>query len=172
MTLTEFITKYGETAELDTEIEQKLCQALGLEYIKPKPKTVWDLEFNDPYWYLDEKGVINGPCYWESEKSPFSTVPLLIRNRGNVFLTEEEAKAEAERRAVETLLLKHGGRREWKPDEDNMILEYNGRMLIPSYANCPAVGGIYFDGPGMVAKALREVGEERLVKALFRTVEE
>lgn len=168
MNLSSFIEKYGDELNFDfnADTERKICSDLGIEYIEPKPKTVWKLEKGDIYWKLSSDGC--------TETYRWNGVGGDKRNRslGNIFLTEEEAEAEKERREVEALLLKYGGRREWRKTGDNYAFVYTGGDPIISYIGKPWGGTIYFNTSDEADEVRKRIGKDRLVKALFRTEDE
>lgn len=155
MKLKDLISEYGEY-----EVSDKLIA----QFNKPKPKTVWDLKDGDQCIYIDAFGKITGGCLWNE-------VPQDERARdvGNIFLTKEEAEKDVERRKVETLLLKHGGRRYFDGHNHNYHIgldEYE-RHLKAYILMTPTQGTIYFDTSARAKKAISEIGEERIKKALF-----
>lgn len=167
MKLKDLIEQYGEYDveewfEIGTD---GVADEKAIKLKKPKPKTVWDLEDGDQCIYIDAFGKITGGCLWNE-------VPQDERARdvGNIFLTKEEAEKDVERRKVETLLLKHGGRRWFKEDTPNYFIRTheNGLLLTFDWTNhSPLQGVIYFDTEKQAEKAIEEIGEERIRKALF-----
>lgn len=162
MKLKDLISEYGEYEVYETKGES--CDGsyimLGLE--KPKPKTVWELKDGDRYYGVGAKGytlsdVWREGCYCE-------------RDVGNAFLTEKDAKKDIERRKVEALLLKHGGRRWLSHTIPNYYLVVNGfnELYFTSILSSQYPQGIiYFNSGSDVQNAINEIGKERIVKALF-----
>lgn len=68
------------------------------EEIPEKPKTVWDLEKLQTYYYVNENGYVY-PRLYKHEDCDASR-----RAAGNMFLTEEEAKKELARRKAKAIL--------------------------------------------------------------------
>ncbi|RHU03299.1 MULTISPECIES: hypothetical protein [Erysipelotrichaceae] len=154
MKLKEAMDKYGDYEVKEKELEKIL--------IKPKPKTVWDLENEDVYYIIEDCGDIS-KYSWDGDK-----IDKKAREMGNVFLTEQEAKFEYERRKVEAIMLKYG-RRTFKFDYNNFcILMYNNK-IVPDFWNSRNYGGIFFDTEELAKKAIDEIGEERLIKYYLRT---
>ena len=157
--LKEVVKKYQDY-EVD---EEKLKEIL----VKPKPKSVWELSKGDRYYEITHAATI-GYCVhahrWDN--IPYEKES---RNIGNIFLTEEEAEFEIERRKIETILLKHG-RRNFKGHENNFYIFYDyfckeleiGNNCILGYQ-----GTIYFDTTELCQKAINEVGEENIKKYIF-----
>ena len=139
--------------------EEKLIEIL----IKPTPKNVWELDFGDVYYLVSTNdGILKN--YWNNVD-----LELSRRENGNVFLTEEEAQFEIERRKIEAILLKYG-RRNFKYRNDDYIIVYspetNGvRIHIHNIIQCQ--GAIYFDTEELCEKAIGEVGEENIKKYVF-----
>ena len=85
-------------------------------------------------------------------------------------MTEEEAEKDVERRKVETLLLKYGGRRWFKDDTPNYFIRVyeNGGWLTSDWTNhSPIQGTIYFDTEKQAIDAIEEIGEDKIIEALF-----
>lgn len=141
--------------------EDKLKELL----IKPKPKTIWDLECGDIYYFITSAAEIEKTT-WEDYE-----VGKEKRNIGNCFLTREDAEFELERRKVETELLKYGGTRnaaslgadtyKWGVVyyHSNLDVYYDEEM----YAGCC----IYFKSEEDAWRAIDEIGEDRIKKYLF-----
>lgn len=157
--LNEIQAKYGEYL-----VDEDKLKELS---VKPKPKTVWDLEYGDKYYCLDNAGNINYITWHENAYNLFQ------RENGNAFLTKEEAEFELERRKCEAIMLKYG-RRTFKYGKHNyFIVIFDKRMIIESAFNLHIYyqGTIYFDTEELTQKAIDEIGEERLKKYIFRVEE-
>lgn len=163
-----FLSKYGDyeiVGDSYTTVRQNDKSQLVFDIQKPKPKSIWDLESGDKYFILYADGAVT-----EYEWIKDGYISKNYRDQGNVFLTKEEAEKDAERREVETLLLKHGGRRWFKKYEWNYYLSFNTDLKV-LVAPCTRVdyrqGAIYFDSEKQAKKAIGEIGDERIRKALF-----
>lgn len=166
MKLKELVEKYGEydVRLIETPKGQE-SEWARVHLLKPKPKTVWDLEKGDNHHWVDSLGKVKYNYTWEDDKSY-----ELSREIGNVFLTQEDAEKDVERRKVETLLLKFGGRRWFKVGEMNWRISYNHSLDEWSFlysASLQGQGAIYFDTKEQAQNAVKEIGEEHLKKALF-----
>ena len=159
MKLKDLIDNFGEC-----EVPQELVDKFEL-LKRPKTKTIWDLEYNDLYNWIDEEGDID-THYWCADG-----IDLNIRKVGNAFVSYEEAEKEVERREVETLLLKHGGRRWFKEGgKENWFIAFNrSEGLFKSFYTIKdqQQGTIYFNTYEQAQKAIEQIGEERLIKVLF-----
>lgn len=158
--LEEVITKYKDYLVDENKLKELL--------VKPKPKTVYDLQKGDFYFYIDTYGDIK-KTNWLNDK--YDLVRLAI---GNVFLTKEDAEFEVERRKVEAELLRLGGTR------DMMSLGHNGvkkyffeyyhnryEFKIGNYENLNYCGSIYFKSEKECRDAIDTVGRDRIKKYLF-----
>lgn len=139
--------------------EDKLKEIL----VAPKSKTVWDLEEGDVYYYLNNTGRV---CV-----DAFALVPKDYNRRGhcNVFLTEEEAQLESDRRECESLLLKYG-RRTFKYHEPNWFLYFNyieNQVDVSFNVSFSFPGLIYFDSEELARKAMESLTEYRLKKYIL-----
>ena len=170
MKLKELLDKYGDYEINDFNIEEAFtelntnddCCGICIKVKKPKPKTVWDLQEGDTWFELCRDGRI-----MEFNHNIGYNHHVVIQ--GNVFLTKEEAEKERERREVETLLLKHGGRRWFKQGEKNHYLwaTDTGTGLILG-TTCDLIqGAIYFDSKVELTEAVEQIGRDRIIKALF-----
>ena len=156
--LNEIQAKYGEYFVDEDKLKELL--------VKPKPKTVWDLE-EDIYYFINPNGGVYS-CRWVADEQDLSR-----REIGNAFLTYDEAKFEIERRKCESIMLKYG-RRTFKYGKLNyFIVIFDERMIIESSFNFQIIyqGTIYFDTEELAQKAIDEVGKERLKKYVFRVEE-
>ena len=175
MKLKELVEKYGEYEiytdspnhvvnafkNLDTTNDGVLC----LYAKKPKPKSVWDLEDGDEHAWVDGLGKVKDNYLWRDESSD-----SMARDVGNIFLTKEEALKDVERRKVETLLVKYGGRRWFKLNDKNWIIDYDCNSNVFRFAYMKRdqrQGCIYFDTYEQAQKAVEEIGYERIKQALF-----
>lgn len=89
------------------------------------------------------------------------------RKAGNAFLTEEEAKFEAERREIEAIMRKYS--RPFKSGEFNCMVKYDtdNNMVSTSVARFHNLGVPVFESNEVAAKAIDEIGEDRLIKYWF-----
>lgn len=139
--------------------EEKLKEFLT----PPKPKTVWDLKYGDRYYYISPNGNV-----W-ANKWDDCTLDSGRRSIGNCFLTYEEAKFEVERRKVEAILLKYGGRR-FKNSERNYYLYYDheDNLIRKTMVDtCQSQGIIFFDDDKVIDQAIKEAGEDNIKKYIF-----
>lgn len=154
MKLKELVEKYGEYEVSDELIAQ---------FKKPNPETVWDLKNGNKCYYIDVFGDI------EDTGGYLSPLSEAI-DMGIVFLTKEEAEKDVERRKVETLLLKHGGRRWFKNGKENWFITFDRSVGFFRYVYTirdQRQGMIYFDTEEELTEAVEQIGEDRIKKALF-----
>ncbi len=164
MKLKELVEKYGDydVGLIETPKGQE-SEWARVHLLKPKPKTVWELKDGDDYYLINSDGNIS-PCYKWIEYCCCDE-----REVGNVFLTKKEAEQDIERRKVEALLLKYGGRRWFKKGVKNHYLwaTDTGTGLILG-TTCDALqGAIYFDSKDKLTEAVEQIGTDRILKALF-----
>lgn len=163
MKLKDLLEKYGEYEVSETKGDWCDAGHITLEINKPKPNSIWELKNGDWYYCINVKGEVMSDVWRE--------VVYPEREVGNAFLTEKDAENERERRRVETLLLKHGGRRWFKEHKHNWFIALeNGVEDNPRTYNATSIskqGAIYFDSEEAAEKAISEIGEERIKKALF-----
>lgn len=161
MKLKDLLEKYGEYEVSETKGDWCDAGHITLEINKPKPNSIWELKNGDWYYCINVKGEVMSDVWRE--------VVYPEREVGNAFLTEKDALKDTERRKVETLLLKHGGRRWFDGYNHNFHIgldEYE-EHLKAYILMTPTQGTIYFDTGARAQKAISEIGEQRIIKALF-----
>lgn len=162
MKLKDLLEKYGEYEVSETKGDWCDAGHITLEINKPKPNSIWELKNGDWYYCINVKGEVMSDVWRE--------VVYPEREVGNAFLTKEEAEKDVERRKVETLLLKHGGRRWFNENSENFYIYYDMDIDVVDCTNTydfHCQGPIYFDSEIQAEKAISEIGEERIKKALF-----
>lgn len=144
-----------------------------IEKIPHKPKTVWDLECGDWYYYINAFGSVDITIF---SNDTHNADEKIVKN-GNAFLTKEEANHEAERRKCEAILLKYGTRDMMSLGDENtkkFYIDYDhvsDSFYINYYCAKQTQGIIYFKYKELVTKAIDEIGEYRLKKYVFNVKE-
>ena len=131
---------------------------------KPKPKTVWDLEVGDKYFYIDSVGGFPNMT-WNNDE-----YDVLRRNQGNVFLTLEEAQFEKKRREVYAQVKRYA--HEFSDEEwyDSNIekyypyYKYNEYSISKWFNRYTRHSGLYFQTVADIDIAIAAVGEEDFKK--------
>jgi len=135
-----------------------------LEPYVEKPKSVWELQNGDKCYFIDNCGtVLSG--IWSNN----SSYAIECRQTGNVFLIEEEAENEVERRKIETEMLRLGGRRKFNRGKDNYFIMYT-RIEGLDYVNYQSMheqGVIYFDSELDAINAVKTIGKDKIKKYIF-----
>lgn len=151
---------------IEDDVEQCVKSEEDLEPYVEKPKTVWDLQNGDEYYYIDMCG--------DFDITTFGVGSCLVDKKmieiGNAFLTKEEAEFEVERRKIETEMLNLGGRRRFEKGKANWYLEYRPmsggiEILWSSYEIDQGV--IYFESEEKAKKAVETIGKDRIKKYIF-----
>lgn len=146
---------------IEDDVKQCVKSEEELEPYVEKPKTIWDLKVGDKCYFINVNGsVLSGP--WDGN-------PLQIGSRktGNAFLTKEEAENEAERRKIETEMIRLGGRRNFKFDGDNYGIFYCEGINVVLFHLAMYQGIIYFDTIKNAHDAIKEIGKNRIIKYVF-----
>ena len=162
MKLKDLIEKYGEQEVLCwAERADESLEWVNIKLEPPKPKTVWDLKEGDTIFIITCDGFIEDDKWYGCFDDE--------RDNGNIFLTYEDAEKDVERRKIETLLMKHGGRRWFRMGSIcNYYMWVNtSDSLVVGCTGVGMQGLIYFDTREKAEKAISEIGEERIKKALF-----
>lgn len=131
---------------------------------KPKPKTVWDLEVGDKYFYIDSVGGFPNMT-WNNDE-----YDVLRRNQGNVFLTLEEVQFEKKRREVYAQVKRYA--HEFSDEEwyDSNIekyypyYKYNEYSISKWFNRYTRHSGLYFQTVADIDIAIAAVGEEDFKK--------
>ena len=130
-----------------------------------KPKSVWDLKDGDTYYSIYGNGNVSSEKKWFDDEYENN-----YREIGNVFLTNEEAKFDIERRMIETEMLKLGGRRKFELGKANWYLEYR-----PMSEGIEAMwttyemrqGTIYYDSEEKAKNVVEIIGKDIIKKYIF-----
>lgn len=145
------------------EIKELIAQKAEAEQ---KPKTIWDLKIEDceKYYCIDSDGAIVQHMFDES----FDEVN---RDRGNAFLTREEAEFELERRKVEAIMRKYS--RPFKSGEYNYVVvcDTENNIILVQVAQFHYSGTPVFASREVAEKVVDEIGKDRLIKYWFGVAE-
>lgn len=131
---------------------------------KPKPKTVWDLEVGDKYFYIDSVGGFPNMT-WNNDE-----YDVLIRNQGNVFLTLEEAQFEEMRRNVYATIKQYAyefSEEEWNDTKINKYYacyNYKDHSIIKGFNSHVSNSKLYFQSIKDIDRAIAAVGVEDFKK--------
>ena len=131
---------------------------------KPKPKTVWDLEVGDKYFYIDSVGGFPNMT-WNNDE-----YDVLRRNQGNVFLTLEEAQFEEMRRKVYTTVKRYAhefSKEEWNDTKINKYYacyNYKDHSIIKGFNSHVSNSKLYFQSIKDIDRAIAAVGVEDFKK--------
>ena len=159
--LSEKIEQYiSEKVEnLKNELKKEVEEMVSNE--DNKTKTIWDLSVGDnaEYYRLYSDGDVAKLSFdsYYDEKS---------REAGNAFLTEEEAKFEAERRKIEAIMRKYSS--PFSPTKSNWYITYDPIVeeVIVRVTNEVILGIPYFK-QGMAEKVIDKIGTEILTHYWF-----
>ena len=154
MKLSDYIEKYGD-CEVTDEIDK--CIVKG-------PKTVYDLDYGDSYFFLTALGTIMTGI-WHNDGTDFNRERI-----GNTFLTIEDAKFASERLKVIAELKKYA--KEFSDEEwmDKNLpkyfigFEYKFGGFSCYIANLRRGSEIYFESIQKANEAIEAVGEDRVKK--------
>lgn len=133
-----------------------------------KPKTIYDLRYEDKYYTINCDGAISTIIFLNS------SIDERIINMGNVFLTREEAAYEAKCREVYTQLKKYSYDFSYEEWENGNILKYSPNYIVGQnyikidtcyHLNCSA---LYFKTREDAQLAIKEVGEDNIIKYYFK----
>ncbi len=164
MKLKDLMEKYGEY-EVSANFQFGSSEGIQIRLEPPKPKinTVWELKDGCQYFCINVRGEVGRDIWYEACQCQCE------RDVSNAFLTEEDAEKDVERRKVETLLLKHGGRRWFRMGSIcNYYMWVNtSDSLVVGCTGIGMQGLIYFDTREKAEKAIQEIGAERIKNALF-----
>ena len=153
MKLSEYIEKYG-----DCEVTDKIDKCIVKE-----PKTVYDLDYGDSYFFLTALGTIMTGI-WHNDDSDHNRLRF-----GNVFLTEEDAKFASKRLKVIAELKKYAKEfsdEEWSNAKlPKYYISYNyGSGLCVCASWIVKDSKLYFESKEKAQEAIKWVGEDRVKK--------
>lgn len=160
-TVNEFLEQYKDYIIKDEEALLKLLE-------NPKPKTVWDLQKGDIYWYISSYGEIECEI-WKNDK-----FDIARRQYGNHYLTEEEAKFALEKKKIIAEMKRLGGTEDMMSLGDEHIFKYfiiynhkDKILSIDWYHHLQEGPNIYFATKKQAQKAINMLGEDRIKKYIF-----
>lgn len=160
-TVNEFLEKYKDYKIKDEEALLKLLE-------KSRPKTVWDLQKGDKYYFLDSAGEIC-ESIWDDD-----TIDNRRRNNRRCYLTEQDVEFAKGQEIIIAELERLGGTMDmmYLGDVDDckyfLIYDHMNSILdveFRSYSHFPL--NIYFGSKAQAQKAIDEVGEDRIKKYIF-----
>lgn len=158
------IEKYinDEVGKFRNELISKVDAILEKEN---KPKTVWDLKRGDKYYLIMIDGEIK---FFTFDNHPFDVRTREIRN---MFLTQEEAQFELERRKIKVIMSKYS--RSFECGRCNWIIfyDYVHKAIDVTYSTNYDYGTIYFESQKIAQQVIDEIGEDRLKKYWFKVVD-
>lgn len=136
-----------------------------LEPCAEKPKSVWDLEDGEVYYYIsnDYAGVMS--TNWTN-----SMCDCGRRAVGNAFMDSDDAFHDLQRQKIEAEMLKLGGRRTFNYYESenwNIKADASGGLIIQSGYCLQTASVIYFKSKEDAEIAISEIGEDRIKKYIF-----
>ncbi len=138
-----------------------------LRYIPPT--SIWKIKTGDAYWWYDPiKNKVESD-YWDDV-----SVDHERRNSGLAFITKKEACVEQRYTKIKRTLLKMGGRLNFKPNKDNWIMQYdsiNDGVYNVSFIEHFSQD-VFFDTSKELRDAIKEIGEENIIKYWFRVEKE
>lgn len=132
-----------------------------------KPKTIYDLRYEDRYYTINCDGAISAITFLNN------SVNKRIINSGNAFLTYKEAEYEVKCREVYTQLKKYSYDFSYEEWHDNSLKKYYLKYVIDGnvyidYENWYYYGGLCFKTVTDAQLAINEIGEENIIKYYFR----
>lgn len=158
MKLNELIENYG-----NYEVKEGFLNFLQ----KPKPKTVYDLQKGDKYWFIWTNGNIGCEC-WEG-----AGIDIARRENGNCYLTEGEAVFALEKKKIIAEMKRLGGTENMMSLGNEDTIKYfiryrhGDKLLYIDRCNHIQAINIYFATYEQAQKAIDEIGEDRIKKYLF-----
>ena len=143
--------QYDELTAEEKAVLEKLLDWYESEKEK-KPKTVWDLEDGDIFWFASLFGEV------KSEEWREWTIDRETRSQGNVFLTKEEAEFESKRREITTILKKYS--RPFISGKENYCIAFSTKENSIEFPWCDdyKYNDLYFDDEVVIGEAIEEVG--------------
>lgn len=158
MNLKEYIELNGEREIVDVEALEKCLEP-------KKPKTIYDINVGEPFYILFSDGDIN-KYFWRGTVSDNA-----FRSMGFAFLTEEEAETRKKMLMIESELIKHGGRREFRKNKSNHYISFSEPNELILHNSCFAYidNVIYFDTEEQLKEAVEQIGKQRIIDEYFKS---
>lgn len=150
--------------ETKKQIENLQKTVNNLEEQLNKTDSRWKPEWNENYYYIQP----NGTTAFTNNLSDTDQDIIAI---GNCFKTKEEAEFEVERLKVVAELKEFAFEPDWKIRgyRDKYVLAYNhySEELVYCTDTWRQRDNIYFETEADVENAIKQVGEDRILKFLF-----
>lgn len=164
MKLNELVNTYG-----DYELKDGFMDFLEA----PKPKSVWNLEYGDDYYYLGDDGVLYNSS-WLNDR-----VDTARRSVGNCFLSVEECEFASQQKKIIAELKRLGSTEDMMSLGGENKLKYcirylhNEKRLDVFGLYCTHYSpSIFFKSKKDALKAIKEIGEDHIKKYLFYVKED
>lgn len=151
---------------IDEKVEQFKSELIkSIEKKENNPKTVWDLKGGDKYYFITIDGEI--------DSFAFSHHCFDIRTReiGNMFLTQEEAEFELERRKIEAIMKKYNVPFENGKENYFIYYDYRKESILIGFRFHISYGIQHFKTREIAQKVIDEVGKDRLLKYWLKVEE-
>lgn len=158
MKLNELMEEYGEY-----EVKESFMDLLK----KPKPKSVYDLKYEETYYFLHCSGSLS-ESVWRNDNVDKNRLSV-----GNVFLTKEDAEFARERLNVIAELKRYAKEfsdEEWSNSTISKYVIYLGSQDYGMYITSTysvRYPFLYFQSKEKAEEAIDAVGEERIKKYYF-----
>ena len=157
------------------ELEQKY-EELGREIEKLKNQKKgkrWKPDCGEEYYFI---GLFGGVCEFSWNNCPQDNY---LYSQGNCFQTEEEAKEQSEnlktKAELRALAEELNGDEviDWNDGEQwKYCIFYTSRIASDERCTCQSQGAIYCLDPDFLDKAIKRIGEERLIKMIKSGVQD
>ena len=164
MSFIDLLKKYGYSEEyLIKFLESK---GYKVELVKTES---FSLKENDKIFYINPDGTIDWDIWKERDGACRG-----LREMGNIYGTEEDARFAVERRKVRFELYKRAiqGPIEWDDNTSYWHLVYNitTHELFPGLVKGYITDDIFFKSSADVQRAIDAVGEDRILKYMMGVV--
>ena len=140
-----------------------------------EPDNIWNIQKGNPYYriVLTKYGFRPARYDWSGSRGE-----IFLRDIGDVFLTQEEAEFEIECRKVKAQMFRFGGHKKYDYKGNNFCFSYDQEkdsvnICLADFGSAwQPCEGIYFSKREEAEKALIEIGEDKIIKYLFFSIDE
>jgi len=121
-------------------------------------KKIWNLKKGDKYYHLGFDSEIIETTFVNNDTD------RELRDLNNMFLTEDDAKAELGRRKVEAIMKKYSKPFEYSEDNYYIVMNMLLNKIDVFFQKWYKTQIYYFKSEYVAKKVIEEVGEDNLIK--------
>lgn len=159
MKLKDLLEKYGEV-----ELTEEFKKCLGIKESKR-----WKPECGNVYYFIDKYEDVDYIKWYDDD------FDIRLYNLNNCYKTKKEAKFYAERHKIQAELeifaLENNDEKiDWSNDDVRkwfIYYDFDNKKIYIDHCCCYKQNNVYFSSIDLAEKAIKQIGEDRLIKYYF-----